>query len=207
MAMIKELRYWHKVTVRGENKLLAEIMGVLRLKTEEGGGGWLGKVKEKLFEIGMGFLWERPGLVSHKRFKKMVARRIRDMAFQKQVEKAREKPSLQYFLSKNPGAIMWPKIRELGSNLKRRVVVKCLIKAHEELIIRTEGEKKCALCKSTLPSGILRHRLMECESLSERRAALKIENEESVITDLIDWYVDKISKSGGHKWATMMTEN
>ena len=111
MAMIKELKYWHKVTVRGENKLLAEIMGVLRLKTEEGGGGWLGKVKEKLFEIGMGFLWERPGLVSHNRFKKMVARRIRDLAFQKQVEQAREKPSLRYFLSKNPGAIMWPKIR------------------------------------------------------------------------------------------------
>ena len=159
-AKLRALNYWHKTVTKGKNTLLAKVLEYSREGAEKGKENWIGNVKGQLQRMGLSYIWEKPGAISRKKFKKIVGKRLKDISMQNQMEKTGGLPSVKHLVKGREGRTeLWNRIRNLESRFKRRIAFKILLQAHEDAIERDGMDKKCISCKATLRSTVLHHRL------------------------------------------------
>ena len=115
---------------------------------ERGLESWGLNVKNELAKMGLGFVWNNPGMLSRNKFKKVVKSRLNNITFQNKIAELGKFSSANYLKSLDPSwNVPSGKVNGIKSGRRRRSYLKLILGAHEDLI--TEWGKLVAVRSAT----------------------------------------------------------
>ena len=175
-AKLKLLNFWHKLAIGSHSgaKRLAYLQQTEW--AERGLDSWGLNVKNELFKMGMGFVWNSPGLISRNKFKKVVKGRMSEIMFQNKVAELGKFSSANYLRSLRPSMQMPSgKVNGIKSERRRRCYLKLVLSAHQDLVYRIGEITCCKECNGVLDVNVVKHRLLECAGLEKARKKVDVE--------------------------------
>ena len=130
---------------------------------------WLNNVRNELNVMDLGFLWQNPGRMGIKKFKKVITKRMRDMELQNKRNNVRIMISgrLVYDMHKDVGIMK--QLGNINNNDLRRMFIKICLNQFEDKIRREMGEKFCLKCGDFIEGNIGNHLILQCSAMTQER--------------------------------------
>ena len=205
-SRIKALNYWHKLATGEGNELVKLAYLQQREWAEQNLRCWGLDIKNELSRNGFAYVWEKPEGMTRKVFKNAIGQRLRDVSFQENIGRLKEYPSARYLSSIDPNVINpCQRVNGVKSEYRRRMFLKVLLEAHEDLISRETCYITCRDCGELMETSVLKHRLLACMATKGLREKLEVS-----LPDIIEWktlitfVLVKLEKKGGFKWAQLL---
>ena len=93
------INYWTKISCLPETHIMKKCLIKQAVMMDQGMKPWLSYVKEILFSYGFGYVWER-GTTDCRKFRTVFARRASAIHIANALAEARDKKSLEFYLSR-----------------------------------------------------------------------------------------------------------
>ena len=169
-AQIRALNFFIRISCMDSERLSFDALKEQKKMAEAGINCWGYSIKQKLEEIGHGYLWKRTFLKNEKvsKIKSKIKQRITDISTSEMMTEMKQGVQLKLYgeLNKKPG-ITWVFKSDMPFDLKRSLAIFRLNCVYSNPIFKLDTERyECFLCGDSFPKIIVwDHFIRKCKAM------------------------------------------
>ena len=169
-AQIRALNFFIRISCMDSERLSFDALKEQKKMAEAGINCWGYSIKQKLEEIGHGYLWKRTFLKNEKvsKIKSKIKQRITDISTSEMMTEMKQGVQLKLYgeLNKKPG-ITWVFKSDMPFDLKRSLAIFRLNCVYSNPIFKLDTERyECFLCGDSFPKIMVwDHFIRKCKAM------------------------------------------